>query len=173
MPLILITGLPGSGKSTVNTELKARGYESYDADEDHLAHWYDNETGLVVMQEDEKRTAEFVATHSRDIARETVEGLAAQTIDNPVFLCGDPENEDELRDLFSKIFALVIDEDLRQHRLATRGNNTWGKLPHEIAYDLTFQQKAPETYAKFGYITLDATQPVANNVDYILKRICE
>jgi dephospho-CoA kinase len=171
MPLFLITGMPGSGKSTVCAELKAKGYEAYDGDEDHLAKWYNIATGAAVKREDEERTPEFVQAHSRDMSRETVEELVSKARDKPVFLCADPENEDELRDLFSQIFALVVDEDTRKHRLATRTNNKWGKLPHEVEYSQAFQQKWEADYKKFAYITLDSSQPPGTLVDQILEKL--
>lgn len=171
MSLFLITGLPGSGKSTVCAELKSRGYEAYDGDEDHLAKWYNNKTGLAVKKEDEERTPAFIQAHSRNISRKTIKDLASRAKDRPIFLCNDPENEDELRDLFAKIFALVIDEKIRQHRLATRTNNSWGKLPHELEYDLVFQRKANDTYEKFPYTTIDAAQSPEDIVDQILETI--
>ncbi|HYH36530.1 MAG TPA: AAA family ATPase [Candidatus Saccharimonadales bacterium] len=126
MSLILITGLPGSGKSTVCAELKLRGYEAYDGDEDHLAKWYDRKTGRAAAKEVEECTPEFLQVHSRDISRGTVARLASKAHGKLVFLCGDPENEAELQDLFTKTFALVVNEDVLRHRLATRTNNDWG-----------------------------------------------
>lgn len=40
--------MPGSGKTTVRNELKSRGYEAYDGDEDGLAKWYNDATGVVI-----------------------------------------------------------------------------------------------------------------------------
>ncbi len=170
MPLFLVTGLPGTGKSTVCAELKTRGFESYDGDYDHLAHWYNNGTGQP-EEHDQDRTPEFLRTHSRDIARETVDGLAANAQDKSVFLCGDPENEDELVDLFAKVFALILDEDTRQYRLATRTNNQWGKLPHEIEYDLATIPIAYDRYQRLAYITLDSAQSTEIIVDQIIELI--
>lgn len=170
MPLFLITGLPGSGKSTVNTELKARGYESYDGDEDHLAGWYNNGTGLPVEVSIEDCTPEFLLNHSRDIPRTVVEKLAVKARGKSVFLCGDPENEDELRDLFLKIFALVASEETLKRRIATRTNNKWGKLPHELAYSLAFKQKWDIMRKKFGYTNVNAARPTKVIVDQILKK---
>ena len=171
MPLFLITGLPGSGKSTVCVGLKARGYESYDGDEDRLAKWYDNETGLAVEVGIEECTPEFLRTHSRDISRETVKRLAAEAGDKPVFLCGDPENEEELRDLFTEIFALVADDKTLKRRIAMRTNNEWGKRPHELAYSLALREKSYDNYRKFGYVTLDSTQPPESIINQILETV--
>jgi dephospho-CoA kinase len=172
MPLFLITGLPGSGKSTVKAELRSRGYEAYDGDEDGLARWFNIKTGLAVKEEEDRvRTPEFLRTHSRDIERATIEELATKAVDQSVFLSADPENETELNDLFSEVFALIIDDKTRNHRLTTRTNNQWGKLPHEIAYSEAYGKKWEDIRRQFGYITLDATQPTPDIVDQILERL--
>jgi len=168
MPLFLITGLPGSGKSTVCAALKARGHEAYDGDYDRLAKWYNTTTGQPVEESHYyERTTDFLETHSRDIARQVVEDLAAKAKHKIIFLCADPENEDELVPLFAKVFALVLDEDVRQRRLATRTNNRWGKAPQEIAYDLAVKPKALSRYKRFGYDVINAKQPTSAIVDYI------
>ncbi|HTB48618.1 MAG TPA: AAA family ATPase [Verrucomicrobiae bacterium] len=144
MPLFLITGLPGSGKSTVCAELKARGYEAYDGDEDGLAKWYDGQGRAIHEKYYRNRSPEFLRQHSRDISREIVEGLATKAQDKPIFLCEDPENEVELNDLFEKVFALMLDDTTRNHRLVTRTNNQWGKLPHEREYSVAYGKKWQE-----------------------------
>lgn len=172
MPIFLITGLPGSGKSTLCAELKSRGYEAYDADEDRLAKWYDNRTGLAIEEEHYiEHSPEFLRTHSRDISRESVKGLAAKAQDKPIFHCGDGENEEELQDLFDEIFALILDHETRSHRLATRTNNNWGKLPREREYSMAFGKKWDVLRERFGYATIDATQPVEDIADQVIAKL--
>ena len=171
MPLYSITGISGTGKSTVNAELKARGYESYDGDEDHLAEWYNIETGQLVKVTIEECTPEFLLHHSRDISREIVEWLAARASGKKVFLCGAHENEGQLQDLFAATFGMVLDEGALTRRLATRSNNDWGKLPHELAYSLAFKEKWYENAQKFGYVMIDAAQPTESIVDTIIDRV--
>jgi dephospho-CoA kinase len=170
MPLFLVTGLPGAGKSTVNAELKARGYKSYDGDEDHLAKWYNIETGLPVEVKIEECTPDFLLSHCRDISREIVKGLDSEAQNKSVFLCGDPENEAELNDLFSEVFALILDDETRNRRLAARTNNKWGKLPHEREYSEAFGKRWENIRHRLSYISIDATQPIKAIVDQILEK---
>jgi dephospho-CoA kinase len=172
MPLIYITGIPGTGKSTVRLELLRRGYEAYGGAEDNIAAFYDNETGqrLDGWVEAKDRTPEWTATHTWKIARQTIEELKDQAKDKPIFLCAVTHNDtDELWDLFDKTIALTIDEATLKHRLATRTNNDVGKSPDELQSILLRQKVARERYEGIGAIVVDATQPVDRVVDEIIE----
>lgn len=170
MPIFLITGLPGTGKSTINNELKQRGFISFDADEDNLAHWFDAD-GNVIDKKDELRTHEFLNNHSRDIHADTVLEISHNNPYKAVFICGDPQNEDDLEKFFTKVFALNLEEGIRQQRIRERSNNSWGKLIHEREYDLTFKDKALARYAREKYVVLDATRSTEKIVDKIISLI--
>lgn len=163
-----MTGLPGTGKSTVNAELKDRSYTSYDADEDKLAHWFDKD-GHAVPRDQELRTENFINSHMRGIAAETVIEASRKHLGELAFICGDPQNEDELLPLFDGVFALVLDEPTRQSRLDGRTSNNWGKLPHERSYDLKFKAISEARYAQDAYQVIDANLPPAQIANEILK----
>src|ERR1700693_3726645 len=111
MSLCYITGISGSGKSTVYDELKARGYTVYGVDEDKLAGWYNNKTGVVEgYRKPEDRTKEWRSQVTYKLPRQHVEKIAKEANNKQFFLCGVAENDTELWDLFSKVFALSVDE---------------------------------------------------------------
>ena len=51
MALVLVTGLSGSGKSTVYRELVELGHEAYGFDEDGFGEWVDKATGPRAIME--------------------------------------------------------------------------------------------------------------------------
>ena len=172
MSLFFITGQAGTGKSAVCHELRRRGYEAFDAD-DNLARWVNKATGYVHPKSSVKaiqRTESFLQQHDWKIPRPAVEELAAAAENQTMFLCGVGGNEAEIRDLFKAMFALVVDDDTVRHRLATRTGNSWGKEPHELALTLGWQTAARRDYAKYGHLVIDATQPLEAVVDNIVQR---
>jgi Dephospho-CoA kinase len=112
MPAFLITGNPGSGKSTLAAELSRRGYEAIDADD--LASWED----------DSGRPAEPPAgvdeawslAHRWVWTRGRLEAAIAAS--GTLFVCGIARNQDEMLDLFERVFLLTIDADAQEARLA-------------------------------------------------------
>lgn len=171
MPLYLITGASGSGKSTVCEILNNRGYVAYDADRDHIARWHNKKTKQLVPKQNEQQTSDFAHKHVYLARREIVEHLAHTTDGKPVFLCGNPENEEELQDLFSNKFLLVVDDETWDHRLTTRDNNRWGKLPYQRKFSAKHRNKLAEVAKKSGYTILDATMSPDKVVDTILASL--
>ncbi len=174
MSLYFITGVSGTGKSSLTHELRNRGYAALDTDDDALARWQHKDTGYIHPKSSVKaadRTEQFISEHDWNVPPEFVEQIAKDTADTTAFICGVVNNIDDMRGLFAGVFALTIDDDTLKHRLATRTNNDWGKQPHELEQTLEYQHRAQEMYAKLGYITIDATQPINKVADDILAAL--
>jgi hypothetical protein len=116
MPAYLITGNPGSGKSALARELAGRGLLAIDPDDDpELAHWHDAAGQRVggPQRPDEQwlRCHRWVWSRSR--MKEVLAGHASA-----VFICGIARNQDELLDLFDRVFLLHVDGLTQEARLA-------------------------------------------------------
>jgi dephospho-CoA kinase len=172
--MYFITGVLASGKSSLTLELRKKGFIAYDTDDDALARWQNNETGYIHPKSSIKaadRTEKFLSEHSWNVPGEFIENIAKEHIDKTVFICGVANNMDQLRDLFTKVFALTIDETTLRERLANRTNNDWGKQPHELNQTLELQRKALKTHENLGYENIDASQPIEKVVEDILTRL--
>lgn len=172
MALIYITGIPGTGKSTIRKELLRRGYKALGGAEDNLAAFYDNETSERIdgWIPADKRTPEWLNSHTWKISRRDLEQLCVSAKNETVYICAVTANDiEELWDLFDKVFALHIDEETLRQRLAERTNNDVGKVSHELEAILSRQKSARQLYESHGAVIIDATKPVNEVVDTIIR----
>ncbi|HKU18733.1 MAG TPA: AAA family ATPase [Candidatus Saccharimonadales bacterium] len=176
MSLFLITGSAGTGKSQVCCALKERGYEAYDTDDDGLARWQHIASGYIYPKSSvkpEQRTAAFIDEHAWIVPREYFKDLLQKSEHRhrPLFVCGSLGNEDAVRDLFRTILALYVDDDTLRQRLTTRTTNDWGKQPHELEQTLQHHHIIYEQHKHHGDTIIDATQPLDEVVDAILRNV--
>lgn len=144
----LISGLPGTGKTSVCIELQARGYKAIDADR---SFGYQDSSDWLW---DEKKVEEILNDGSE-----------------VVFICGSASNRDEYIPRFDKVFILYVDDQTLRHRLLNRTNNNFGKDPDILARQIERNQGVKEYSMKRGRIVIDATQPINKIVDNILSQI--
>jgi adenylate kinase family enzyme len=173
MALIYITGIAGSGKSTVRQELLRRGYKVYGGAEDGIAAFFNNDSGKRVerLVPAKERTPEWLSIHSWRIPLAVITKLRLLAKDEPVYVCAYTSNDkSELWGLFDKIFALTTDKETIKYRITNRTNNDVGKTSNELKDILNQQKTAEEEYQKLGAIIIDAKQPITRVVDEILEK---
>lgn len=172
MGLVWITGVSGTGKSTLRVELASRGYQSFDADEDGIAAWHLRSTGEEVYDPGGGNHPDsWLENHCWTINLARVEQLARMARDQVVFLCGSVENEDEVWELFDIVICLVLEESTLRERLATRITNKFGKAPVELEAILGWNRTIEATYREFGAIIVNADRTLAEVVDQVLANI--
>ena len=116
MPAFLVTGNPGSGKSALAGELVRRCLAAIDPDDDpELAHWEDAAGRRVSGPSRPDR--DWLGSHRWVWSRSRLQDILAPGT-GAVFVCGIARNQDELRDLFDRVFLLRIDERTQEARLA-------------------------------------------------------
>ena len=116
----LITGNPGSGKTTIARELTRRGRIAVDADD--AAHW-ETASGEPVSQP-EHATDEWLLGHRWVWSRARIEEVIRTHVaaGRPIFLCGIAMNQRDMLDLFTTVFLLSIDHETQLRRLGTADN---------------------------------------------------
>ena len=131
MARYLVTGLSGTGKSSVAKELTRRGYAAYDTDEVRaLKKWVNLSSNETVAYElpvpDEWYKRNHLAWD-----RKALERLFKKHEDEPLFICGSSYNDAQFYPLFDKIFFLVVNASTLTYRLAYREGNQFGKKETE------------------------------------------
>jgi len=120
VPAHLITGNPGSGKTTVAQELLRRGRIAVDADD--TAHW--ETTAGVPVEQPQHATDEWLLSHRWVWSRPRIEHVIAPHVaaGRHIFLCGIAMNQRDMLDLFATVFLLAIDHETQLRRLDTPDN---------------------------------------------------
>ncbi len=173
MPLIFITGISGTGKSTIRLELKRRGYDAYDVDEDNFRVWYNRSTDKKAAEQKgwTDTTNEWRKRYWLKVERSKVEEIAelAKTKGKPFFLCGTTPNDKDVWDLFDKVISLSISNEVLQQRLDDRTNNDYGKHPDDLKDILGWNNTIDEQMKSYGAMLVNAEQPLEKVVDEIIK----
>ena len=130
MKRILVTGMSGTGKSTVIGELAARGYKAVDADCDEFSEWRE-------FTSDVSASSTFgspVAVDRDWVWREDrIQALLSTEDTNVLFLGGCAENMRKFLPQFDHTVLLSAPAEVIVERLSTRTNNPYGKHPDEVA----------------------------------------
>lgn len=169
MSLIYITGVPGSGKSTIQKELVQQGYEAHDIDEPRFGGPVNLKTGEpTIVPPLEERNSKWFEEHEWRVSRNAVEKLKAQSIDKVIFLCGTATTENLIWDLFDKILYLDIDEETLRNRITHRKDNDFGKTANELELILERYTAAKSRIKQLKVVHIDATRPINQIINTII-----
>ncbi len=163
MKRVFLTGMSGTGKSAVISELAARGYKAVDTD-------YDGWSALVevpagrgqfgprgkhdwLWQED--RIARLLATEDADV----------------LFISGGASNQVKFYNQFDHIVLLTAPASVITERLVTRTNNPYGKHPDELARVLALKETVEPMLRRVADLEIDTSLPVDRVVEKILGAV--
>jgi dephospho-CoA kinase len=162
MKRVLITGMSGTGKSTVVAALAARGHTAVDADEpgfSELVSVPEGElTGLGpgidwVWRED--RIHALLATQDADV----------------LFVSGCAPNQGKFYAHFDHVVVLTAPAAVIAKRLATRTTNPFGKDPDQLARTLLLQQEVEPLLRRRADLEVDTTAPLDEVIAAILRHV--
>lgn len=162
MRRVLLTGMSGTGKSSVIAELAARGYKAVDADEDGLSELVsvpdDEPTGLDPGQDwvwREDRIHDLLSADDADV----------------LFLAGCSPNQGMFYPRFDHVVLLTAPADVIVERLATRTTNPYGKRSEEVARVLGLLQTVEPLLRRGAGHVVDTSVPLDRVVTEVLRLV--
>lgn len=164
----LITGVAGTGKSSVATELKKRGCAAYDADAG-FSYYADKLTGEKVVRP-ANPNLEWYGRHERVFSENVLNNLFKKYINEQLFICSITANQAKFYADFDRIFLLTAPDETIIKRLQSRTNNHFGKHPLELSRVITRHKEFDNDLLSAGAIAVDSTQPIGAVVDQILEQ---
>ena len=138
---ILVTGMSGTGKSTVLAELARRGFETLETDFEPWSRWSDEADGYVW---DEEQVEELLQRERR----------------TTLFVSGTVSNQGRFYDRFDEIVLLSAPAEVLLERIDSRTTNPFGKSAEERERILADHAAVEPLLRASCTVELDATQPV-------------
>ena len=164
MKRILLTGMSGTGKSTLIGELAARGYKAVDADSDAFSHW------VSVSGEFAQATGTPVEADRDWVWREDrIQNLLSAEEADILFLSGCAPNMGKFLPQFDHVVLLIAPAEIIVERLGTRTNNSYGKRPDEVARVLELRETVEPLLRRIANHEIDTNADLNTVVTTLLQ----
>jgi broad-specificity NMP kinase len=145
MRRILVTGMSGTGKSTVLEHLQRLGFEVVDTDGGRYTAWSEREGGYVWRDD---RVAE----------------LLAREFGNALYVSGTVSNQGRFYPRFDAVVLLTAPADVLLDRIENRTTNHYGKTEEERELILSDLAEVEPLLRAGCTHEIDTTQPVEDVV---------
>ena len=165
MKRILLTGLSGTGKSTLIAALAARGYKAVDADGDAFSRWGEPTSEADVVGPPVEAGRDWVWREDR------IQDLLSTEDTDVLFLAGCAENMGQFLPQFDQIVLLHAPVDVLVERLRTRTTNAYGKRPDEVGRVLGQMETVEPLLRRAAGRELDTSAPLEEIVARVLALV--
>ena len=147
MNVYLLSGLPGTGKTTIQHELDKLGFDTINTDE--AWGYYGNLVTEEPVEAPSEKTREWIKSNGWIWNSKVVRPILEEAHIKPLIVCGGSRNEEQFYPLFAKIFSLHVPDGVMRERLQAR-NGTAGTTEQFIERMVEFNQGFYERAAKKG-----------------------
>ena len=168
MGAFLVTGNPGSGKTSLALELSRRGSVAVDADQ--FARWH--ATDGTEVEEPADADDDWRLSHKWMWRRALLEDfIAGQPAGRDVLVCGIAMNQRDVRHLFDSVFLLSLDYATQVQRLDTADNA--GRSAALRAQIIEGRAVFEGETVAAGALVLDGREPTATLADTVLALVAQ
>lgn len=161
---MLITGMSGTGKSTLLDRLAALGYKTVDTDS------HPDLQRFVPFSDD--------AQHANEPSggewlwnEEPIQQLLSTEDADILFVSGTVRNQGKFYPQFDHIILLSAPVSVIVERLASRTNNPYGKHPDELAEVLTYVETVEPLLRRGCTLEIDTSVPIDEVVQKVLDAV--
>ncbi len=169
--MILITGVAGSGKSTVSQKLRDLGYISYEIETvPGLFHTIDKNTGKEFVDYDEQ-DMEKVGRAQWVCNAEKLAEILSDESSKLSFYCGTSSNIQEVMALFTKVFVLSASPENTRERLTNRTSHDFGKTVDVQNWLLGWKSDWETYMQERGAVVINSDKSVDDVAEQVLEAV--
>ncbi len=152
---VLITGTPGSGKSTIVETIQELGYRGVDLDN------FPQAVRLEIAATGEPTEWPDGPVDWNHYAWNMQEQGLKEVLDSDkdVFVAASANNQQKFYALFDRVFALSVDDATLEHQLKERDVHEFGQTDADIAHHVSLNQIGIKQYGQDGAIVIDNMRP--------------
>jgi broad-specificity NMP kinase len=167
---IFVTGISGTGKTTVSNKLKDKGFSTVDLDDfPDLCSWVNIKTGKKAEASNRGNVDnDFIDNHEYKCDTEKLVQMMDKN-DEDILVFGSVGDNSTLIDLFDKVILLQCSPKNVVARLQSRDTNEFGKDPKVQNRMLSWKKVFDGIMIKSGAVSINAD----NNIDDIVNEIVD
>lgn len=169
MKKYFVTGVSGTGKSTISKELRKRKIPCFEIES--CCSFKDKLTGMSPPKHAEEDDEAFHEQYDWFCNVQKLENALNSYSGDYVVALGVSSNQNDFLSLFDQIIVLQSNRETLEHRLLTRKANTWGKKEYQRNIVFAGYKEFENDLISRGAIGIENSGAVEETVEHIMKII--